>query len=287
MLEEGIKLRIERLRLNLLEKSRGFMPRIDGPRPIPLEEIDNLREVGGTGGKCAVIEKNIDDHIKADVLRSASRKLLLSGQTDPDQPCPDRSGPDHRGPEPAGLDRSGPPPVAPSLLFLDLETTGFSSTPIFLAGTVFEDDGVMRSLQYLARDYSEERVLLGLLDELMGRFDTCVTFNGKSFDMPYIRDRAKYHGVSLGASLEQYDLLHVARRRWKSRLPDCRLVTLETHILGRRRIGDVPGWEVPCIYHDFVHTKDARRLRGVLRHNLIDCISMAQLFISLAEAAKC
>jgi uncharacterized protein YprB with RNaseH-like and TPR domain len=143
----------------------------------------------------------------------------------------------------------------------------------------------MRSLQYLARDYSEERVLLGLLDELMGRFDTCVTFNGKSFDMPYIRDRAKYHGVSLAASPEQYDLLHVARRRWKERLPDCRLVTLETHILGRHRVGDVPGWEVPCIYHDFVHTKDARRLRGVLRHNLIDCISMAQLFIRLAEAA--
>jgi uncharacterized protein YprB with RNaseH-like and TPR domain len=105
--------------------------------------------------------------------------------------------------------------------------------------------------------------------------------------MPYIRDRARYHGVSLGASPEQYDLLHVARRRWKRRLPDCRLVTLETHILGRHRIGDVPGWEVPCIYHDFVHTKDARRLRGVLRHNMIDCISMAQLFISLSEAAKC
>ena len=275
MLEEGIKQRIERLRLNLLEKSRDFMPRIERPRPISLEETDDLREVGGTAGKCALIEKNIDDHVRADALRSASRKLLPSDRSGPDRSGNGRSYPYHRGPHPAG----------PSLLFLDLETTGFSSTPLFLAGTVFERDGLMRSLQYLARDYSEERVLLGLLDELMGRFDTCVTFNGKSFDMPYIRDRAKYHGVSLGASPEQYDLLHVARRRWKERLPDCRLVTLETHILGRHRVGDVPGWEVPCIYHDFVHTKDARRLRGVLRHNLIDCISMAQLFIRLAEAA--
>jgi len=188
VLEEGIKQRIERLRLNLLEKSRGFMPRIDRPRPIPLEEIDDLREVSGAGGKCAVIEKSIDDSVQADVLRSAAQKMLGSD----------------------------------SLVFLDLETTGFSSTPVFLAGTVFEHDGAMRSLQYLARDYSEERALLGLLDQLMSRFDTCVTFNGKSFDMPYIRDRAKYHGVSLGASLEQYDLLHVARRRWKDRLPDCR-----------------------------------------------------------------
>jgi len=256
-LEEGIRQRIERLRLNLLEKSRGFMPRIDRPRPISLEEIDGLREINVSGGKCAVIEKDIDDYVEAVDLRSAARKLLGAVQHDP------------------------------VLVFLDLETTGFSSTPLFLAGTVFEQDGMMRSLQYLARDYSEEKVLLGLLDELMGRFDTCVTFNGKSFDMPYIRDRAEYHGVSLAASPHQYDLLHVARRRWKGRLPDCRLVTLEAHVLGRRRIGDVPGREVPCIYHDFVHTKDARRLRGVLRHNMLDCISMAQLFISLAEAVKC
>jgi len=274
VLEEGIRQRIERLRLNLLEKSRDFMPRIDRPRPIPLEEIDNLREVGGTGGKCAVIEKSIDDYIKADALRPAVQKLLSASRPGLDRPAQSKPG-------------NSRPAVAPSLIFLDLETTGFSSTPVFLAGTVFEHDGEMRSLQYLARDYSEERVLLSLLDQLMSRFDICVTFNGKSFDMPYIRDRAKYHGVPLRASLEQYDLLHVARRRWKDRLPDCRLVTLETHILGRRRIGDVPGGEVPCIYHDFVHTKDARRLRGVLRHNLIDCISMAQLFVSLAEAAKC
>jgi uncharacterized protein YprB with RNaseH-like and TPR domain len=273
VLEEGIKQRIERLRLNLLEKSRAFVPRIESPRPVPLGEIDGLREVEGAGGTCAAIEKSIYDYIQADALRSAARKML-------------RSYPDSRDRKGQSLDNARPcqSHVSPSLVFLDLETTGFSSTPVFLAGTVFEQDGVMRSLQYLARDYSEERVLLSLLDEFLCRFDTCITFNGKSFDMPYIRDRAGYHGISLGASPEQYDLLHVARRRWKGRLPDCRLVTLETHILGRCRIGDVPGWEVPCIYHDFVNTKDARRLRGVLRHNLIDCISMAQLFISLAEA---
>jgi len=270
VIEEGIKQRIERLRLNLMEKSRDFMPRIERPRPVPLGEIDGLREVTGTGGRCAAIEKSVDEYVRADVLKSAAQKVLGSDRCQSATACRGRPGPQH---------------VIPSLVFLDLETTGFSSTPVFLAGTVFEQDGAMRSLQYLARDYSEERALLGLIDRLLCRFDTCVTFNGKSFDMPYIRDRAGYHGLSLGASPEQYDLLHVARRRWKDRLPDCRLVTLETHILGRRRIGDVPGWEVPCIYHDFVHTKDARRLRGVLRHNLIDCISMAQLFISLAEAA--
>ncbi len=260
MLEDGIRQRIERLRLNLLEQARDFRPEIARPKPVPLEEIDGLRDAAGSTGRCAVIERDIDDYVQAGPVRSAARVLL--GASEPE---------------------AGPP----RLLFLDLETTGFSSTPLFLAGTVFEHEGLMRSLQYLARDYSEEKALLSLLDEQMRNFDVCVTFNGKSFDIPYIRDRAAYHGISLQASPEQYDLLHVARRHWKNRLPDCRLVTLETHILGRSRIGDVPGREVPCIYHDFVHTKDARQLKGVLRHNMVDCISMAQLFISLAEAATC
>lgn len=162
-----------------------------------------------------------------------------------------------------------------------------SSTPLFLAGAIFEHEGSVTALQLLARDYSEERALIGILDELLSGFEICITFNGKSFDIPYIKERAKYHRIPLIASQEQFDLLHVARRRWKHRLPNCRLVTLEWHILGRRRIGDVPGSEVPCIYHEFVHTKDARRLRNVLRHNLVDILSMAELFINLAEATRC
>jgi uncharacterized protein YprB with RNaseH-like and TPR domain len=175
----------------------------------------------------------------------------------------------------------------PSYVFLDLETTGFSSTPLFLAGVLFPEDGRLKIVQLLARDYSEESALITMLDETLMRFTSCITFNGKSFDVPYIRERAKYHRVELKASPQQFDLLHPARRMWKHSLPNCRLVTLEWHILGRRRIGDVPGWEVPCIYHEFVHTKDARKLKDVLRHNLVDVLSMAELFVSLAGATRC
>ena len=182
------------------------------------------------------------------------------------------------------LENGGP---APTFIFLDLETTGFSATPLFLAGTLFIKEGDLKLMQFLARDYSEEGAIIAMLDELLTNFDFCITFNGKSFDVPYIRERAKYHKIDLKAAPRQFDLLHPARRMWKHSLPNCRLVTLEWHILGRRRIGDVPGWEVPCIYHDFVHTKDARKLKDVLRHNLIDVVSMAELFVSLAGAAKC
>ncbi len=148
---------------------------------------------------------------------------------------------------------------------------------------MFEDRGRLVCRQLLARDYSEEKALVGMLDRLMRRFDLCITFNGKAFDMPYLRERAKYHRLDFKSAPGQLDLLHHARRMWRDSLPNCRLTTLERHILGRLRSGDVPGWEVPCIYHEFVHTGDARRLVGVIRHNLLDVVSMAELLICLAE----
>lgn len=257
MLEEEIRERIANLRLMLLEKTpqRGH----PHPRSTPLwiEEIEGVAEAENRFGAYALIDKPASDYVPTGSLADAARIHLGEGRE------------------------------APSFVFMDLETTGFSSTPLFLAGTAFLQEGMIKCVQFFARDYSEERAVIGALDETLARHRFCVTFNGKSFDMPYLRERAKYHKIELASAPEQFDLMHAARRKWKHSLPNCRLVTLERHILGRRRIGDVPGWEVPCIYHEFVHTKDARRIRGVLRHNLVDVLSMAELFISLAEADIC
>ncbi len=225
--------------------------------PTCLEDVEGAEEVHGQRGKCLLLEKDVGGYVERESLRSAVRLLLGNSAT------------------------------TPSFVFLDLETTGFSSTPLFLAGLLCERRGELKAVQLLARDYSEEAALIDMLDSLLCNFRFCITFNGKSFDIPYIRERAKYNKVDLRACPEQFDLLHHARRMWKHSLPNCRLVTLEWHILGRRRIGDVPGWEVPCIYHEFVHTKDARKLKDVLRHNLIDVLSMAELLVSIARAKSC
>jgi hypothetical protein len=60
-------------------------------------------------------------------------------------------------------------------------------------------------------------------------------------------------------------------------LPDCKLVTLEREILGRRRAGDVPGSLVPERYHRFVRSGDFELLAPVLRHNARDLGSLVAL----------
>jgi uncharacterized protein YprB with RNaseH-like and TPR domain len=168
-------------------------------------------------------------------------------------------------------------------LFLDLETGGLSSSPVFLAGTMHWNgtDFVLR--QYFARHYGEEATLLGALADATRGFEFLVTFNGKSYDVPFLRDRGNVHRVRLTLPPRHVDLLHPARRRWKLELPDCRLQTLEYRVCRRRRVGDVPGDEVPGLYHDYVRNGDPYRLVPVFHHNLLDVTTMGDVLAALCR----
>lgn len=190
-----------------------------------------------------------------------------------------------------------PPPGEPELsavrasglgrvLFLDLETCGLSSSPVFLAGTMFwnGEDFVIR--QYFARHYGEERALLAALGEQARGFERLVTFNGKSYDAPFLLSRALTHRLALTLPPRHLDLLHASRRRWKGRLPDCRLTTIERHVTRRRRVGDVAGAEVPGLYHAFVKDGDPYPLVPVFHHNLLDVITMAEILDALCRPER-
>jgi uncharacterized protein YprB with RNaseH-like and TPR domain len=171
-------------------------------------------------------------------------------------------------------------------LFLDLETGGLSSSPVFLAGTMHwnGEDFVIR--QYFARHYGEERSLLRAVSEFACGFEFLVTFNGKSYDAPFLATRALIHGVRLTLPPRHLDLLHASRRRWKRELSDCRLQTLEIHVCRRRRVGDVTGDEVPGLYHDYVRTGNPWRLVPVFHHNLLDVITMAEIVRALCDPRR-
>ncbi len=169
------------------------------------------------------------------------------------------------------------------MLFLDIETCGLSAAPVFLVGLgmIVERNIVLRQL--FARDYTEERALLHELAKLIRQFDFLVTFNGKSFDVPFLRDRTTHHRMRFPAELPHLDLLWLARRRWKADLPDCRLKTLEWRVLRRRRAGDVSGAEIPGLYHDYVKRGEPHRLLPVFHHNLLDVVAMVELIPPLFD----
>ena len=163
------------------------------------------------------------------------------------------------------------------MLLLDIETCGLSAAPVFLVGLCHVGERNLVLRQLFARDYSEERALVAQVAAIAREYDFLVTFNGRTFDIPFLRDRAVHHRMRFAMDLPHLDLLHVARRRWRGQFPDCRLQTLEWHILRRRRAGDVDGAAIPGIYHDYVKRGQPHRLLPVFHHNLLDLVAMAEL----------
>ncbi len=92
-------------------------------------------------------------------------------------------------PELAALAEHGPHRA----LYLDLETCGFAGSMIFLVGLIWHDGNEWWLDQLLARNYAEERAVLATLWQIAAPQRVLVTFNGKSFDWPMVKDRSTLH----------------------------------------------------------------------------------------------
>ena len=166
--------------------------------------------------------------------------------------------------------------------FLDTETTGLSGgtgTYAFLVGIARFEQGALHISQFFMRDPSEEQALLSAIENFLAPCRALVTFNGKAFDMPLLSTRFMVQGwLRPFQDMAHIDLLHLARRLWRDRLPSRTLGNLEVQILGTSRsMEDVPGWMIPEIYFEYLRSGDARPLQGVFYHNAMDVLSLAAL----------
>jgi uncharacterized protein YprB with RNaseH-like and TPR domain len=167
--------------------------------------------------------------------------------------------------------------------FLDTETSGLAGgtgTYAFLVGVGRYTQTGFELAQFFMRDPSEEPALLAALSEYMTGCQALVTYNGKAFDAPLLNTRYTLQGMTNPfSSAAHFDLLPLARRLWRDRLPSRTLGAIEVAILGAERTQEeVPGWMIPEIYFEYLRSRDARPLAGVFYHNAMDILSLAGLF---------
>jgi len=168
--------------------------------------------------------------------------------------------------------------------FLDIETTGLSpNTYTFLCGLMYLHGRRFVAEQLFARDYSEEKGMLLYLRNIIERYPMIVTFNGTSFDVPFLQTRMAIARIQAMAPFEHVDLIEPVRERFRDVLPNCRLETVERHLRGIARSGDIPSRDIPEAYHEFVRTGDANDMERVLYHNLMDLLAMAYMVNHLAD----
>ncbi len=169
-----------------------------------------------------------------------------------------------------------------SFIFLDTETSGLAGgtgTYAFLVGAARFIGGEFVLKQFFMRDPAEEPALLEGLAAFLAPGKALVTFNGKAFDAPLLATRYTLHSLPIPfQDFAHLDLLPLARRLWRARLESRALKYLEENVLQAPRTAEeVPGYEIPWLYFDYLRTGDARPLKGVFYHNAMDVVAMAGL----------
>lgn len=178
------------------------------------------------------------------------------------------------------------------LLFMDIETTGLSSSgPLFLIGTLrFERDEKRdwcgKLEWFLAREPSEEKAAIAAYHRV-ARGKHLLTFNGLRFDWPYIEGRSQRLGLTFSQPPEHFDTYYLFRKLWRDRIPNGRLQTMENFVCGRARHDDIASSRIPQTYARWLQLRRSGRgaqlLAPIVHHNALDVLTMAELLCYAGE----
>lgn len=173
------------------------------------------------------------------------------------------------------------------LLFLDTETTGLgigAGNVPFMIGIGFYEAGQFIVEQMFIRNPAEELAMLHHLQHRLDCHPYLVSYNGKTFDWPIIKNRYVLNRMPSEPYIAGHlDFLYPSRSLWKHTLPSCRLGKVEEERLHVTRQEDVPGSLAPTLYFQYLAEKDIRIVQGVFDHNELDLLSLAGLSIHFSR----
>jgi uncharacterized protein YprB with RNaseH-like and TPR domain len=171
------------------------------------------------------------------------------------------------------------------IAFVDVETTGLAGgtgTYPFLIGVGYFGDTAFNVEQFFMEDYHLEPALMHQVAERVKAFKALVTYNGKTFDLPLLRTRFIFNRLPSVWEKPHIDILYLARRLWRKRLPDCSLGSVEKEVLKIKREMDIDGSFVPRIYFDYTRGVRREMILPVFAHNAQDVASIGALLLRFA-----
>ena len=169
------------------------------------------------------------------------------------------------------------------LAIIDIETLGITfESPIILLGiaNVIKNEGCIN--QFLLRDFSDElAAMCSFLSHIKGS-STLITYNGRKFDIPYIKQRLSLYGKEFSFNNHHFDILHFVYRTLGGMLPNYRLETVERYF-GIQRGLDISGRLVPYFYETYLKTRNVGPLIAILKHNKQDLINLGLIVSRLYD----
>ena len=166
---------------------------------------------------------------------------------------------------------------------VDIETTGLSprTSKVILVGLAFPEGDSIRAVQLFAHSRGEEEELLLKLNELLSQNLTIVTYNGASFDLPYLEYRYKAHRIrptwlpAPGLDLYRAVRYHSQLREF---LPNLKQKSVEAYLgLADERTDEISGAESVVLYEEYETFSNPEDRERILLHNRDDIVQLSRL----------
>lgn len=167
-----------------------------------------------------------------------------------------------------------------SVLFLDIETTGFTarSSYLYMIGCAYYQEGCWRTIQWLAENYEQEADLLSAFFDFAAMYRYLIHFNGNNFDLPFLMQKSEQlHLPHYFDALEGIDLYkRIVPCKAFLKLPNYKQKTLE-QFLGIDRKDVFSGGELIGIYHDYIKSPSEFAEKSLFLHNSDDIKGMMEI----------
>ena len=185
------------------------------------------------------------------------------------------------------------------LLFLDIETLGLYDSPIIMVGLGYFRNNKFEIHILFARDLEEEIAICEhLKSKILPNYKCFITYNGKSFDIPYIANRFMYFfddNPMISEEEEPYerynsrfhhiDLYHNCRRKYKGYFESYTLTDMENKLLNMSRENELPSGLVGLCYKKYLEAplRYIGLVKEIIDHNYWDIFSMPLILQKLLE----
>lgn len=163
----------------------------------------------------------------------------------------------------------------------DIETTGLSPKycKVILIEILYNLNNKTIIKQYFAESEEEEKDLLLKFINDIKTFDHHITFNGVSFDIPFLNSRFNSNDIDFSIDkCDDIDILRIVKPfKEKLSLSDCKLKTIEKY-MGIKREDTISGKESVELYKNFVISKDISLKEKILLHNYEDIYYLGKIY---------
>lgn len=163
---------------------------------------------------------------------------------------------------------------------IDIETTGLSGRyhKVILIGILYKINNTIILKQFFAENPDEEIHILHEFCNIFKIFSYVITYNGISFDIPFLKKRFKYNNLQWDFdNIKHIDILQCIRKE-KKQLPveNLKLKTVE-RFLGINRKDTISGKDSVLLYNEYVRRPLSSIKKTILLHNYEDIYYLNKL----------